>query len=353
MIGPSPIRAKGGMSTVIQEIYEDKIFEDDCKIDIYESYIDGNRIKAVLFSIWSFLKFWILGKSKNYDIYHIHVASRGSTFRKMLYAALIKKQNKKLILHIHGGQYLEFYDGLSKRNKKKVLSFLKSANIVIALSEQWKANFESFFKLNNCIILENGIDLEKYYKARKEPIALNKQFLFLGRVSVDKGIYELIKAVSIVKKEYLDICVYVGGEGDILGAEKYITECGAEKNIKLIGWLDEEKKIDVLSKVNTLILPSHYEALPMSILEAMACGKAIISTKVGAIPEIVQEDNGILINVGEVDELVNAIKKCCEDLSWMKRVYNANQKKIYDLYNMKEKHEKLKQCYEKLNKDNQ
>ena len=118
MIGPSVVKAKGGMSTVIQEIYDDKIFENSCEIDLYESYVDGNKVKVALFSLWSVFKFLILSKAKQYDIYHLHVASYGSTFRKMLYARMIKKQNKKLILHIHGGQYIDFYKSLSEQNKK-------------------------------------------------------------------------------------------------------------------------------------------------------------------------------------------------------------------------------------------
>ena len=78
MIGPSVVKAKGGMSTVIQEIYDDKIFENSCEIDLYESYVDGNKVKVALFSLWSVFKFLILSKAKQYDIYHLHVASYGS-----------------------------------------------------------------------------------------------------------------------------------------------------------------------------------------------------------------------------------------------------------------------------------
>lgn len=348
MIGPSPVKAKGGMSTVIQEIYQDSLFEDNCKIDIYESYVDGNKIKRIAFSILSFIKFSVFKINKKYDIYHIHVASYGSTFRKMLYAKEIKKQKKKLILHIHGGQYLDFFKKASEKNKKKILSFLRSADMVIALSEKWKTDFESIMKLQNCVVLENGIDLNKYDVAKKVPQKLSKKFLFLGRVCEDKGIFDLIKAVSIAKNEHSDICIYIGGEGDIAYVNKTIKEFGVENNIKLIGWLNEERKIEMLSKVETLILPSHYEALPMCILEAMACGKAIISTKVGAIPEVIDEDNGILVSVGDDSELAGAIKKCCEDLEWMNKVYYSNLDKMHTQYDMIQKHTQLKKYYEKV-----
>ena len=349
MIGPSVVKAKGGMSTVIQEIYDDKIFENSCEIDLYESYVDGNKVKVALFSLWSVFKFLILSKAKQYDIYHLHVASYGSTFRKILYARMIKKQNKKLILHIHGGQYIDFYKSLSEQNKKRVLEFLHSADIVITLSEQWKSDFESIFKLKNCIVLENGIDLNKYSTAKRFPATLNRNFLFLGRVNNDKGVFDLIKAASIASKECPDLCVYIGGQGDIAGAQKLINEYDVQNNVKLIGWLDENKKLKTLSEVDTLILPSYYEALPMSILEAMSCGKSIISTKVGAIPEVVKTSNGILIDAGNIDELSKAMVKCCMDEQWMQNAYNANIDKMFALYNMEKKHNQLRKCYETLN----
>ena len=114
VIGPSPIRSKGGMATVIEEIVKDKKLNEEFEIDVYESYIDGNKLKVLLFSLLSFVRFYFT--KRNYDIYHIHAASYGSTFRKGWYVRAAKKWGKKVILHIHGAEYMIFYD---KSNKKK------------------------------------------------------------------------------------------------------------------------------------------------------------------------------------------------------------------------------------------
>lgn len=62
---------------------------------------------------------------------------------------------------------------------------------------------------------------------------------------------------------------------------------------------------ELLRKSSVLVLPSYNEGLPMAILEGMACGKAIISTTVGAIPEVVKKENGILVQPGDVTALAN------------------------------------------------
>lgn len=58
VIGPSPTRSKGGMATVIEEIAKDKKLNEKFDIDIYESYIDGNKLKVLFFSLFSFIRFY-------------------------------------------------------------------------------------------------------------------------------------------------------------------------------------------------------------------------------------------------------------------------------------------------------
>ena len=58
VVGPSPTRSKGGMATVIEEIEKDKTLNSKFNIDIYESYIDGNKLKVLFFSLFSFIRFY-------------------------------------------------------------------------------------------------------------------------------------------------------------------------------------------------------------------------------------------------------------------------------------------------------
>ena len=93
VVGPSPTRSKGGMATVIEEIAKDKTLNTKFDIDIYESYVDGNKLSVLLFSVFSFIKFYFT--KRNYDVYHIRAASYGSTFRKGWYIHAAKKWEKK------------------------------------------------------------------------------------------------------------------------------------------------------------------------------------------------------------------------------------------------------------------
>lgn len=346
VIGPSPARSKGGMATVIEEIEKDRNLNEQFDIDVYESYIDGNKLVRLIYSIYAFIKFWIT--KRNYDLYHVHVASRGSTFRKGHYIDAIKKWNKKVILHIHGAQYLVFFDEISEKKQNRVVEILKKSDIVIALSEDWKEKFDQRFGLTNCFVLENGIDMERLSPAIQDPAIHQDAFVTLGRLGQRKGTYDLVEAVDIARKTVPNIKCYLAGDGDVEKVKELVIEKNLENNIDVVGWANFDKKLELLKSVSTVVLPSYNEGLPMSILEGMACGKAIISTTVGAIPEVISEENGFLVPAGDPEALSVAMIKCCMNETLMKSFSEKNRNKVKEKYSMEYMHKKLANLYHKL-----
>lgn len=344
VVGPSPTRSKGGMATVIEEIEKDKKLNEQFDIDIYESFIDGNKLVRIFFSIYAFIKFCLT--KRNYDLYHVHVASRGSTFRKGHYVDVIKRWNKKVILHVHGAQYLVFYDEITKKKQKRVVEILKKSDMVIALSQDWKDKFDERFGLTNCCVLENGIDMERLAPAVCEPALHQNAFVTLGRLGQRKGTYDLVDAIDIARKIVPEIKCYLAGDGDVEKVRELVKTRNLEKNIEVVGWADFDKKLELLSSISTVVLPSYNEGLPMSILEGMACGKAIVSTTVGAIPEVINRENGILIQPGDVKALANALVECSINTALIEQMSKNNIKKIDGSFSMKMMHKKLARYYE-------
>lgn len=346
VVGPSPDRSKGGMATVIDEIRGDKKLNKDFHIDIYDSYIDGNIITRLGFSVLSFMRF--LFTKKNYDVYHIHAASRGSTFRKGYYVKAVKRWGKKAILHIHGAEYMEFYNELTAKKREKMLDILKSADMVIALSEDWKQKFDNVFGLTNCVVLENGINMERLAPALTEPVKHQKEFVCLGQLGKRKGSYDLVKAIKIAKQQVPGIKLYLAGDGEIDKVSAEVQKEGLQENVEIVGWANFDKKLSLLQTVSTVTLPSYNEGLPMSVLEGMACGKAIISSNVGAIPEVVKPENGILIEAGDVEALANALVRCATDLEMVTSMGVQNYQKIQVEYSMRRMHSKLAGYYQAI-----
>lgn len=343
VVGPSTTRSKGGMATVIEEIEQDKNLNTQFDIDVYDSYIDGNKVARFFYSIYAFIKFCLT--KRNYDLYHVHVASRGSTFRKGHYVDVIKKWNKKVILHIHGAQYLGFFDEISEKKQKRVIEILKKSDMVIALSQDWKDKFDKRFGLTNCCVLENGINMERLVPAIQDPAIHQKAFVTLGRLGKRKGTYDLVEALDIARKTVSDIKCYLAGDGDVEKIKKLVNAKKLDSNIEVVGWANFDKKLELLKSVSTVVLPSYNEGLPMSILEGMACGKAIISTTVGAIPEVVDLENGILVEAGDVQALAEALVECAQNLDRITKMSDVNMDKIKKQFSVGVMHDQLSKYY--------
>lgn len=86
----------------------------------------------------------------------------------------------------------------------------------------------------------------------------------------------------------------------------------------------------------------------MAILEGMAAGKAIISADVGAIPEVVGEENGILIKPGDISALADALLRCSGDGAMLRRMSEKNREKMEQSFSVRRMHERLAELYRQV-----
>ena len=345
VVGPSDTGSRGGMAAVIKDIRNSKLLNEQFKIDIFPSYIDGNPIIRHAYSAAKYAKY--LTVCKRYDVIHIHAASWGSTLRKGLYLRAAKRLGKRVILHIHSGNYMRHYAAASKAIQKKILEILHSADVVVALSDAWKQTFEDAFGLTNCISVENGVDTEALAPANTAD-ARSSSFLCMGRLGQGKGTYDLVAAMEKAVCQVPQMKLYLAGDGEVEQVKTLVTEKNLQQNIEIVGWIGFERKLELLKQCATVVLPSYNEGLPMAILEGMACGKAIVSTPVGAIPEAVQPENGILIRPGDVDALAAALVNCAKNPQMLREMSERNSRKIKECYSMEAMHKKLAALYNSL-----
>ena len=134
--------------------------------------------------------------------------------------------------------------------------------------------------------------------------------LFLGLITEQKGIFDLLEVLSEHKDEFEGkIVLHIGGNGKVDKLKEFIHTKGLQNIVIYEGWVSGEKKIQMFNISDVFILPSYTEGLPVSILEAMSYGLPILSTPVGGIPEVVNESNGILFEPGNKNEIYDSILK--------------------------------------------
>ncbi|MFH1661875.1 MAG: glycosyltransferase [Candidatus Falkowbacteria bacterium] len=203
---------------------------------------------------------------------------------------------------------------------------------------------------NKIKTIYNGVDLNFFYSQNNSKKHQNYPMLLsAGRLVQAKGYTFLIKAIKILKTKYPKMLLTVLGEGEERKKlEQQIKSLNLEKNILLLG--NKNNIIDYLKIDSIFISSSLSEGLGMSIIEAMACGLLTVATKVGGVPEIIEDKkSGFLAEPGNVENLVNKIDYVINLSKDKKQEISKNARQVvenkFSLKKMVENYEKL---YEKL-----
>ena len=250
---------------------------------------------------------WRLLRDRKIRIVHIHTAAGGSFDKHSYYVSLARLMGRKVILHSHASRFKVWYEGLPEPRKRKVVKTLVSLDCLIVLSRSWKEFFTSIGVAPDKIQVLNNItehpEKERIERKAGEPLRL----LFLGEIGPRKGVFDLLKAMSLIQQSapgsaFLEI----GGNKMEAELKEAIRDLWLEDCVHFNGFVSGGQKEDLLRRSDVFVLPSYNEGLPISILEAMSNGCAIVSTPVGGIPEVVKE-NGVLVQPGDVQGIANAI----------------------------------------------
>lgn len=336
-IGPEYIFPKGGIAQCVAT-YKEKIFKDFRYI---ANSCSGSVLKKAIKMLVSVLQFSsLLLWDKRIRIVHIHTASNNSFRRSAFFVRIAKVMGRKVIMHIHGGGFKDYYDA----NKVYVYRVLSRCEAIVTLSYSWKEFFQNNVGIQNVFVIPNVIS---------EPILKNVtsdgmfHLLYLGHICKAKGIFDLVELLYDCHNEYAGKLVLDIGGGMYEEEElrTFIKDYKLENLICFHGWVSGSKKNDLLNKADAFILPSYTEGVPISILEAESYGLPILSTNVGGIPEIVSnEQNGFLFHPGLKNEMKDAIDKLLKDSNLCAKMGDRSRQIVLDnLPNSVE--DKLKKMY--------
>lgn len=305
MVGVSE-KTKGGMWTVVENYLNSEKLKSGNDIHYIATATSGNSIKRALYSIWGILKVLMYTVFNRYSILHVHMSERLSVFRKGIVMRISKIRHAKIIVHMHGAEFEMWYKEANSKKQKKIKGILNSADKIVILGEYWRTFIESLIDDKEKItVIYNAVSCpsKNLYNCS------SNKLLFLGSVCERKGIYDLLEAMKIVSKKNSSIKLDIyGPDNTAEGINNLIRSNNLSKTVAYKGWLTSDNKEKILSgQIALNILPSYNEGLPMTILETMSYGIPNISTNVAAIPEVVNRENGYLIDPGNSAAIAESI----------------------------------------------
>lgn len=338
MMGPMP-PAIGGMATVLDNLSKSTLV-NFCHV-IFWNTAKNSPVGRTLFSaikmrlsLW--WKFYNTLKKEKPDCVHIHTCSGFITFFLDACFALIARWcGIPYFVHIHGGKFEEFLNGLSSIKLKFVLSILKKAKNVIALTTEWQALFENNWNMKNVKVLLNGVPNPHFDRVN---VSEGTHILYMGQIWSRKGVKDLIKAFSLVEPN--EATLHLAGDfgGDITPDEivTYISQYPlVESKIIVEGPVIGERKKTLMENCTIFCLPSYAEGLPMVVLEAMSYKQTVLTTNVGGLPGLINhEHNGLLTDPGDIEAISRGLSKLINDKENRQQIAQQGYKTFIENYSI-------------------
>lgn len=309
-VGPA-LSVKGGISSVERLI----LSELQRVIDVRHvaTTCDGGPVTKILCFLRSLRSLRRELKGSSRPIVHVHFSARGSTWRKLIVASMALHADARLVLHAHSGGFEKFLGRQLPFVQNWIRRTFQRADLFVVLSTHWREFYLSRLGIDprRMRVLWNPtrMPLEVPDRSGRKVVHL----VYLGLVSHAKGAFDLVKALGQLPLELQQqLKLTIAGNGDLEGLRAAAGTLRAIVDIR--SWITETQRDALLCEADLFVLPSYFEGVPMSILEAMAAGLPVISTRVGGVPEIVvHEQTGVLIEAGDLVALRTQIERLATD----------------------------------------
>lgn len=323
VIGPDYRKPKGGIAQLLNTY--------SCIFANYNfvTTVGGSDKFRKLWNL--FLACWKLVyclSTKDIHIVHIHSASDISFFRKSIMIILTKLFNVKIILSLHAGDMLEFYE----KYPRFIQKITNKCDVVIALTPYWQREFAKRKFCHRIECIPNAITLpSNNWKKTKES---KLRILFLGSICSYKGIFDVIRCF-VENRDYLEnrVVLNICGIGESTYLNQMIVNGGLTEFVHNIGWVDGVKKEQMLNKSDILIQPSYIEAFGISVIEAMSYRLPVIGSKVGGIIDLIDDGvTGFLINAGDMKMFMKKLRVFIEKSELVEQMGNIAFEKVKKYY---------------------
>ncbi|EJN57820.1 glycosyltransferase family 4 protein [Halogranum rubrum] len=343
LIGPAG-KPTGGIAQYIHE--QRRRLGGDVAARIYDVAVPDSEthwefLRSMALALLQMLRFPFQAKP---DVVHVHTSHWFSFFQSsvyVLYASLVWRV--PVVLHIHGSSFDSFVDTDSKLLRAFQSLVFDHCTTVVVLSDYWFDVVGVYVDRAKLFVLPNAVDPNDY---EPQYDATPPHVVFVSNHIERKGIEEFVTAVDNVLDEGAQLQVTIAGSGPL----SHLSESLAARRDEVTyeGYVSEERKREILNEGSVFVLPTHAENLPIALLEAMAGGNALVSTTVGAIPSLIDDENGVLVEAGDEAALQAALSALVADPDRIESMARTSRTRAEHEYSWSTAVDSLEGLYDEL-----
>jgi len=259
------------------------------------------------------------------SLVHVHVAPHHSFYRKSLFIWLARLFGKPVIIHIHAGDFGDFWSSGGVPRRTFVSATVRSARLVLAVSRLLAEDLQRCCDALPVMVMPNPFDMPP---VRRGQLPSVRTILFAGRNEREKGVFDLIEAFREIHRVLPDVRLILAGDGKTAEAESMVRQLRLSDCVEFPGWLGENTLAERYSQASVFCLPSYIEGMPIAVLQSMAAGVPVVASAVGGICDVLQAGAGLTVAPGDVEDLARQLIRVLIDPDLQRRLAAAGREAL-------------------------
>jgi glycosyltransferase involved in cell wall biosynthesis len=293
---------------------------------------------------------------------HIH-SPDGAFLSTILFILLARLARTNMLVHMHGTDWEEFYTRRSAFNRSYTWIGLRIARRIVVLYPLWAENIRKICPTADVLVVRNLIhDQDPPQPAEvqqlKEQLGLTEEHfvvITIGYVGWRKGSFVILNAVPQVASQDPSVRFVLVGSEEFSGEMAQLTQRVDKENlaawVTFTGELERSKANLFYSLADVYLLPSFIEGMPITIIEALRSGLPVISTRVGGIPDMIEDHvSGLLLDPGAPNEIAEAVLLLRNDQQLRKKLAEGARRTFEDKFEFSRGIEEIRAAYRSFEK---
>lgn len=336
LVGPS-MDAVSGVSTHLNQLFDSEL---TTRLELLHFQVGSEgrkesnfqKLFRFAFSPLAFLSFLLWHRPA---IVHLNTSLEPKSYwRDIAYLLIARLLACKVVYQVHGGALPEDFFAGNRLLTGLLRWVLEQPDVVVLLAEVELNAYRRFLPEQRLEVVPNAIEAltdEPFAGKSDDPIHL----VYLGRIVENKGVFEIVEALSMLAGQGRKLRLTIAGNGpDEDRLRERVNALG------LVEWVDFKGPVFGVDKDHLwyaghiFAFPTyHREGLPYALLEAMAAGAVPITTRVGAIPDVMQDEvHGLFVEARDIKDLARAITRLDDDRALLGRMAESGQKRVLAHY---------------------
>jgi glycosyltransferase involved in cell wall biosynthesis len=289
----------------------------------------------------------------------VHVNSSLNMYafwRDAVYMLVARLCGARVLYQVHGGALPQDFLGASRLSRALLQRLLRMSDAIVVLAATELAAYRDFLPGSRIRLIANAIDCAPLLSLPRAPRTPGQplRLIYLGRLIREKGLYELLQGLADARSAGTDAQLTVVGSGpEEAGLRRRALELGLGAAVSFVGPAFGAAKQRLLGQADVFALPSyHAEGLPYALLEGMAAGNAVITTRVGGIPDVaVAGEHALFIPPRDTQAIATAIAALDADAASLARMSRACRNRIAHHYSPERLVQEFGELYADLQDD--